>query len=366
MSMSKRRYYSFYKDDYELYPQANVYVIMSQRGIGKTYGMLKESYERGKRIIYMKRTIEDVNTICAGDELADINPYKPINRDIGTNIRPCMLKKGIGYFKNIFPKNDGQDEHAEFVSYLAAMNALKVIRGVDFSDADFQVLDEFVPTIGDLTVRKAAGRSEGEQLLDCYMTFNRDREDRGLDPLKLVLFSNTDDIMCPIVSVLEIGDMIANLAASGQARYYDEDRRILIHHVTDKEYPITEAARGGMATTMAGTAWAAKAYGGDFVNNDFTCIDKRNLAHSRCIMHVIHKNKHIYVYENQDNGALIFSYTPHQCKLVYDFNREADRLRYLHYENAIIRQAIMNDEARFEQYTMYDLFINFTKNFGLC
>lgn len=364
--IKKRRYYSFYKDDYDAYPEANIYIIMSQRGVGKTYSMLRESYEdRHKRIIYMKRTIDDVTTICAGDELADINPYKPINRDLGTNIKPHMLKKGIGYFKNIYPTKEGQDEHSEFVAYLAAMNALKTIRGVDFSDADFMVLDEFVPTIGDLSVRRAAGRSEGEQLLDCYMTFNRDREDRGLDPLKLVLMSNTDDIMCPIVSVLEVGDMIANLAASGRHKYYDEQRRILIHHITDKEYPTTEAAKGGMYTSMAGTAWAAKAYGGDFVNNDFSCIDRKNLAHSRCIMHVIYKNKDIYVYENQDNGSFIFSYTPHQCKLVYNFNREADRLRYLHYENVIIRHAIMNDEARFEQYTMYDLFLNFTKIFNL-
>ena len=139
----KRRYYSFYKDDYDAYPDANIYIIMSQRGVGKTYSMLRESYEtRHKRIIYMKRTIDDVTTICAGDELADINPYKPINRDIGTNIKPHLLKKGIGYFKNIYPTKDGQDEHSEFVAYLAAMNALKTIRGVDFSDADFMVPDD--------------------------------------------------------------------------------------------------------------------------------------------------------------------------------------------------------------------------------
>lgn len=355
---NKRRYYDFFEDE-KKYPDAVVYVVVSQRGVGKTYGFLRGAMERGKKCIYMKRTIDDVNTVCMGDELADINPYKPINRDYGCNVTPVKLRKGLGYFK------DMQGEQETLVAYLAALNALKTIRGVDFSDADYCCLDEFCPTIGDNNVKRKAGASEGDQLLDCYMTFERDRTDRGLPPIKLVLFSNSDNVISPIAETLELVDIISNLAASQQAYYYDPDRLIMVHLITDKEYPVTEAQRHGIYATMKNTDWARKAFGGAFVNNDFSLIDKKTINHSTCIMSCTYKDKTIYVYENMDNSRLYFTHIPHQTRLVYNFNKESDRIRYMRYDNILIRNAIMNNQAVFETYSMYDLFLNFVKKFAL-
>ena len=355
---NKRRYYNFF-DDEKRYPDAVVYVIISQRGVGKTYGTLRGAMERNKRVIYMKRTIEDVNTICMGDELADINPYKPINRDTGTNVTPVKLHKGLGYFKDV----SGDSE--KLVGYLAALNALKTIRGVDFSDADYCILDEFCPTIGDNTVKRKAGASEGDQLLDCYMTFERDREDRGLAPIKLILMSNSDNVICPISETLEIVDIISNLAASGQHYYYDPERLIMVHLITDDEYPVTDAQKRGIYATMRNTDWARKAFGGAFVNNDFSLIDKKTISHSRCLMSCTYKDKTIYVYENSDSGRLYFCSIPHQTRVVYNFNKESDRIRFLRYDNILIRSAIMNNQAIFESYSMYDLFLNFVKKFSI-
>ena len=357
--MSKAVYYDFFEDERK-YPDAVVYVVMSQRGVGKTYGFLKGINDRGKRGIYMKRTIDDVCTICSGDDVADINPYKPINVDTGTKIKPKLLnKKGIGYFAdyNILDENN----NPKFVSYICAMNALKTIRGMDAQDADYMVLDEFVPTEGDLSVR----HSEGSQLLSCYMSFNRRREDKGYPSLKMVLFSNCDDIMCPIVDTLEIADQIADLAESGEAYFYDKDRRILIHHITDAEVPQTEETKNGMYAVMKGTAWASANFGGNFANNDFSKVDTRMIRHSRCYIKLHYKNKDIYGYENADSGKLYFCYTPHQTRNFYNLDKESDRLRYMHFENAMIRSAIMNDEAYFQKYTMYDLCLNFAKKFRL-
>lgn len=364
--MSKRKYYDFF-DDEALYPDAVVYIIVSPRGVGKTYGVLDGARVRGKKIIYMKRTIDDVNTICTSDELADINPYKPINRDKGCKVIPQRLKKGLGYFKDI---SCGEDD-AYLVAYLAALNALKTIRGVDFSDADYCVLDEFVPTIGDNNVKRKPGASEGDQLLDCYMTFERDREDRTdidgnpLKPIKLILLSNSDDIMSPIAETFEVVDIISEMSAKKQRYYYDPDRLLMVHLITDEEYPVTDAQKRGIYATMKNTDWARKAFGGAFVNNDFSQIDKKTIKHSRCIMSCKYKNKTIYVYENYDNNHLYFCDIPHQTRVKYDFNKDSDRIRYLHFDNMTIRSAIMNNQTTFQTYSMYDLFINFVKKFAL-
>lgn len=355
---NERKYYDFF-EDVKKYPDAVVYLVVSLRSVGKTYSFLRSCYEQHIKSIYMKRTIDDVETICTGDEFSDINPYKPINRDIKSNVKPKLLKKGVGYFKDVDPTDDNK---GSFVAYLAALNALKTIRGVDFSDADYCVLDETCPTLGDNSIRD----KEGEQLLDCYLTFNRDREDRGLDPIKLVLFSNSDNVICPIYETMELVEPLADLAASGEAYYYDPDRLIMIHYITDKEIPPTEAQKKkGMFRTMYGTDWHAKAYSAAFIHNDFTKVKKKNIAHARCLMKVTYNHKDIYIYENQDNGALIFSYTRHQTRTKYDFNIEGDRVRFLHYEHAFVRNAIMNDKAWFETFTMYDLFFNFTRKFKL-
>lgn len=359
---NKRRYYDFF-DDEKKYPEAVVYFVISPRSVGKTYGFLWGCMQRNKRPIYMKRTIDDVTTICTGDDLADINPYKPINRDHGSNVKPQKLKKGVGYFYN--KKTDSDDEKPELVSYLAAMNALKTIRGIDFSDADYCVLDEACPTIGDNNIRRKPGASEGDQFLDCLMTFNRDREDRGLPTIKSIFFSNSDDVNAPIYDTFEIVDILSELAATGKSYYYDPDRLIMIHYITDKEYPVTEAQKRGIYATMKGTAWAAKAFGGQFVNNDFSQINKKNIYRSRCIMVAQYKNKFIYVYENSDSGKLYFCDIPHQTRNKYNFNKESDRIRYLHYDNIYIRSAIMNDCAAFQRYSYYDLFINFVKKFAM-
>lgn len=346
-------------DDIKRYPDAVVYTVMSQRGVGKTYGFLRDAYLKyHKKFIYMKRTIDDVLTICSGDEMMDINPYKPINRDCNTRIKPKLLnKKGVGYFADYTESS----ETPEFVGYICAMNGLKVLRGMDLSDADYMVLDEFVPTSGDISVRHA----EGSQLLDCYMTFNRRREDIGLPPIKMLLFSNCDDIVCPISDTMELIDPVAEMVAEGRSESYDPDRLLFIHHVTDKEVPISEAQKKGMFSVMKGTAWADKSFSGSFSNNDFTQIVKKSIQHSRCIMKCTYKKSDIYIYENADSGKLYACDIPHQCRTKYDFNREADRIRFLHYDNMMMRQAIMNDEISFQKYTMYDLFINFVKKFGL-
>lgn len=355
----KPKYYNFF-DDVAKYPDAVIYIVMSHRGPGKTFSFLDGCPKRNEKFIYMKRTIEDVLTVCSGDEVADINPYKPVNNLNGWKVKPKIInKRGIGYFADYNQLDANDNPH--FLGYIAAMNAVKTIRGTDFSDASYQCLDEFVPTIGDITVKHL----EGEQLLDTYMSFNRRREDAGLDPLKLVLFSNTEDIMCPITSTLEVVDMISDMIARGDAYCYDEDRHIMIHHLTSKEYPVSKATQKGMYSAMKGTAWAAKAFEGGFVNNDFSNVVEKNIQHSRCIMHIIYQKKDIYCYENQDNGALYFCYKPHQCRNTYDFSKDADKLRYLHFENAYVRSCIMNDKAKFQTYTMYDLCLNFMKKFHL-
>lgn len=350
-------YYHIGKD-LEDYPEAWCYVVWSHRGPGKTYSGLWYSLGNEIPIIYMKRTIEDVELICSANEFGfDPSPYVPINRDKGTNIKPKIIKNGIGGFW----ETDSEGTPVGIpVSYILACNAIKKFKGFDFSQCDWILFDEFIPQLGE---RTSAGNKEGELMLDLYMTVARDRQRRGKKPLKLILFANSEEISTPITNTLEIVDIMADLNASGESHFYDEERGILLHHITRQEFPMQEEEKEGIFKAMQNTAWGAKAFEGDFANNDFTNVEQIRLKEFKPMIHLHYKTHDYYIYLRQRDGMYYMCKSRASCVFDYDLNKENDQ-KLFWMENGIdLRLACIGDKMRFQRYTMYDLIINYKKFF---
>lgn len=350
-------YYHIAKD-LEDYPDANVFVVYSRRGPGKTYGALLHSFINHIPMIYMKRTIEDVNLICSCNEFGfDPSPYVPLNRDLGTNIKGIKIKDGIGGF---WECDDELHPQGMPVSYILALSAIKRFKGFDFSHCDWLVFDEFIPQ-----VTERYNRGEGEATLDLYMTINRDREKRGKQPLKLILFANAEEISTPITNTLEIIDDMADLNASGESHKYLEDRGILIHHITEEEIPIGEAEKNGIFKAMAGTSWAAKSFGGEFANNDFSNIYRLPMKNFKCLIHVKYKTHDYYIYQRPTDG--MYYMTTSKNKPIWDFNLnlENDQKRFWTEQAFYLRYECTNGKMKFEKYSMYDLIVNYKKFFKI-
>ena len=155
--------------DIEDYPDAWCIVTWSKRGPGKTYSGLWYSYGHRIKMMYAKRTVEDVNLICAGgDRGALLSPYKALNRDKGINIIAEKIQDGLGAF---YECADDGEPVGDYVALIMALNKIKTVKGFDASDIDWLLVDEFIPQIGE---RTSAGTKEGELLLDLYMTISRD------------------------------------------------------------------------------------------------------------------------------------------------------------------------------------------------
>ena len=344
--------YYFFMDDVRRYPAAWCYVVWSRRGPGKTYSFLRSMYENGIKFAYMKRTIKDVAMICGDKYGLDLSPYVPINRDTDTHIKPMLIADGIGGFYDQTDE-EGKPTGAPF-SYVMALNAIKEIKGIELSDVDYICLDEFIPQPGEVVKR-----GEGELLLSIYMTVLRDRIKRGLPPVKLVLFSNADEISTPITNELEIVDLMADLTASGKSHYYDEDREILLHHITNDEIPLKAEEMSGIFKAMAGTAWGRKAFYGDFAGNDFSGVGKMSIKGFRPMCAVMHRKKIIYLYRN--GGAVYASWTRHNGQRFYDLSKESDQKRFYLEDLHDVREAHIEGKFRAESYSIYDLMINFKK-----
>lgn len=343
--------YYFFGDDLAKYPDAWCYVVYGARASGKTYSALRFAYENNIPLMYTKRTKEDVNILCTNENGIDLSPYVPINRDAGYNIRPQLIKNGIGGF---YDKTDSEGNPTGApVSYVSALNSMKTIKGIELSFCDWFLFDEFIPQMGEI-VRHA----EGQMLLDMYMTINRDRTKRGRQSLKLILFANTEQISTPITNELEIVDDIVNLNASGETHLYLEDREIMLHHITEFEVP-TNAENEGIYKAMKNTAWGLKAFGGEFTNNDFSNIGRDNIKNYQPI--VCFKYKHVKWYIWRKADKVFICNIKGNAPLYYDLDTDNGKLLFFNDFIISLRIDTANGNVKYSSYSIYDLVMNYKR-----
>lgn len=342
--------------DLLMFPDAWVYFVWSKRGPGKTYSALWLCYYSDIKFIYIKRTDKDVNLILKNDNMDfDASPYKDLKRDKGLNIVGVKIDDGIGAFYEA----DAEGEPKKLLCYVLSFNKVQAYKGFGFADCEFIIFDEVIPQKGE-----RIKRSEGENLLDLYMTVSRDRQKRGRRPLKMLLFCNAEEISTPVTKELEIIDDIADMNASGQA-YMFTIRKMLLHHITNDEVPITEAEEDGIYAGMKGTAWWDKAFGGYFSGNDFSNVSKRSIRRSIPLIHAIYRKHDYYIYYNEEKGRYYMCSAPAKCQYEYNLDRENEQKKFWCDYVVDLREACINEQFKFEKYSMYDLLMNYRKFFDI-
>lgn len=351
-------YYHILKDLVS-YPLAWCYVVWSKRGPGKTYSMLWLMYYSEVPFIYMKRTDRDVHLILSEPAAVnfDPSPYKPLKRDKNIRVVGVEIDAGIGGF--YVADEEGQPT-GKLLCYVLSFNKVQKYKGFDFSDAQFICMDEFIPQRGERCLK-----SEGENLLDLFMTVRRDRAKRKLPPLKLILFANAEEIAVPITRELEILDEMALLNSIDDTHRYIENRRIMLHHITNDEVPITEDEMDDIYIGMEGTEWFDKAFNGRFVHNDFTNVMDKSLKRAKPILQVHYKTHDYYIYLNEEKGVYYMSTQAAKCRQFFNLNRENEQKRFYVEWVIDLCDACIEERFKFEKYSMYDLIINYRKYFDI-
>lgn len=185
-------------------------VVIGARGVGKTYGALSDvALDNPRTFIYFRRTRAIIDLIME----PALNPFKRINADRQTDIRP-EYSKGIGRFYM---------GEKKLIGYAAALSTFANVRGFDGSDIDVMIYDEFIPEPGEI-VRYNTYLA----LLNAYETINRNREFEGRPPLKLIMLSNSDNIYNDIVSGFCLGDELLQMQESGIEQLEHTDQMLLI------------------------------------------------------------------------------------------------------------------------------------------
>ena len=354
--MKNIKYYDI-RDDLRKFPNMWCYLIWSKRGPGKTYSTLRMCIEENKKFVFLKRTIVDVDMLCASgsrkDVEFDISPFVPLNRDFGWDIKPVKIIKGIAGFYHC---NEEGKPAGSPVGYACALSAAKDIKGFDLSECDYLIFDEFIPKR-----HERLNRNEGDQLMDIYMTVSRDRVQRGRGELILICLANATSINNPVFNTLDVMDIAAEMDLKNEEYHLQNWRRILLHRIPSVDVP--EDEKTGIELAMTGTAWADMAFGGHFAYDDFTAVSHQRLKGYHPICSYTYKKETVYIYEK--DGKYYATNAKATGVTNYNLQRENQQKKFFYDFIVKLREEAIEDNMVFQKYSYYDLIVNYKKIFDL-
>lgn len=242
-------------------------LFLGGRGIGKTYSAIDHCLESGKKFLYVRSTEQQIKLSLSPDRG---NPFKKWATDNG---RFIYIRAGEG-INEIVEEREVQkrDENGESVTeiqvdilgYAVALSTFENLRGVDFSEIDIILYDEFIQT---QPFRFDAFRA----FLNMYESVNRNRELTGSEAVKVFFLANTQELENPILAGFDLIGSIEQMQRSGQTRFSRGDIYV--------ELCTSEVSRKKETSVLyrnlpEDDIYKREALKNEFSRNDFTGIGK--------------------------------------------------------------------------------------------
>lgn len=238
--------------------------IIGGRGTGKTYGALKYTQEQHVPFLFMRRTMSEIESLS----MPELNPFKKINSDTGTNIIPAPMGRHMYAFYNGETENGKTVISGAPVAPILALSTIANIRGFDASDKRLLIYDEFIP---ESHVKRI--KNESSALFNAYETINRNRELNGERPLQMLSLSNSETLDNPIFISLGIVGKFEKMQRSGQEYSIDSERGIGMFYL--QKSPISEMkSHTALYRATRGTSFAEMA-----IKNKFSDISDISIRH---------------------------------------------------------------------------------------
>lgn len=197
--------------DYIMDQPESIISVVGARGTGKTYGLFKWMTEHREKFIYLRRLKSQLEE-CRKD---DGNPFRKLNQDHGLNIRP-FPSGGSVLFRY-------DDKNGAAAAVGVALSVVANVRGVDYSDINYIVFDEFIASDGERPIK-----NEFQAFLNFYETVNRNRELEGKPAVKAILLGNANKIANPYFSGWHCMKRVLKMIAGDQMVWRSDDHSRMI------------------------------------------------------------------------------------------------------------------------------------------
>lgn len=247
-------------------------IVIGGRGIGKTYSALSFVIENKEPFMYIRNTMAEL--VESASDFG--NPFKKLNRDKNWDITMKMSKQHA----------DILNENGDVIGYGAALSTFGNLRGVDLSDVNWVIFDEFIelrPLMFD----------QWKSFQHFYETVNRNRELFGEPPLMCILLSNSQSLNNPILIGYDLVGVIEGMIASHQQKY---KRGNIFLQLPESE--ISELKKNTANYKMIkGSKIYEEALNNKFAHDSFYGVKKRNINEYKCICKV----DDMYLYKHKSN-----------------------------------------------------------------
>lgn len=259
-------------------------IVIGGRGIGKTYSSIDFCITgQSKRFIYMRNSVVQLDESCG--EFG--NPFKRWAADHG---RVIYMEKEKNHALIYEDTGDGQ----KCIGYGVALSTFENLRGVDLSDVDYVLFDEFIE-------RKKFTFDQYSAFIHFYETVNRNRELFGEPPLKVILLSNSQKLDNPILAGYGLIPVIESMVRTGQKKYKNKGLFVLL--------PESDISELKSQTENYKLINGSKIYDENLKNkfayDSFYGIKKRNIKEYLCICCI----DGIYIYKHKSGGRYYACHT---------------------------------------------------------
>lgn len=317
-------------------------IFLGGRGTGKTFSALKGVITQGRRFIFMRRTAQELDLMLDSDRGEGANPFKPINKELGRDLGLFRIVKNLAGVYNREMIEDKLQPVGVPLGYGVALSTISSIRGIDFSDCDICIYDEFIP---EKHVRRI--KNEGTALFNAYETMCRNRELAGKPPMLLYMLANSNDLYNDIFIELGIVSDIEKMTRKGKADMYFKDRGLAIHLLSNNEDFVEAKSQTALYKLTAGSTFSDMALNNKFAYEDFSLIGRQSLTGFRPVIGI----GRAYMYIKKGESLIYISYARARCP-VLNIDNESDRLCFYSDYGRMLKNYYIKGRICFESYEL--------------
>lgn len=280
--------------------------LPAARGTGKTYGALKYHLEHDHKILLIRRTKQEAELQAKKESTS----YKTVLEDLQIDDYICTSMSASGYGTvQIRDK-----EEYKTIAYVACLKTFASVRGIDFSDIDYIVYDEFIaePHVPRI-------KNEGMALANLFESVNRNRELYDKPPVQLLCLANSVNMANDVFMYFDLIEEAEKMLQEGREIAELGNKLLII----PQHSPISDQKSKTALYQAVNNEFSEMAIRNKFILNDFTYVQKRNLKEYKCLFSV----GDLYVYEHKSAQHFYVTFTRGQTKNVYT-NGYADIKRF--------------------------------------
>jgi hypothetical protein len=323
--------------------------IWGSRGIGKTFGLFSDVLDKHEKFMMLRRTKVQTDLIT-NDKFS---PFKAINTERGSNIRPFPLGSGMyGFYHSEWdPVKSKWLKTGDEIGIAAAVSTAGNIRGYDGSDIDVIIYDEFIPKKAERPIKGEAGL-----LFDTIETVVRNRELQG-KICQFIALSNSNDVDNPYFLELDLVNRALKMSQSKHDQVYENQKKRLLL-LCINESPIARKKKDtSLYQLTAGSDYERMALDNDFVEVDTGSVKSLDLRHWK--PEVALGGICLYKSTQYRGKWYVSQYTPKQVPRTYttsEISLERFRFKY-----GTLYNAYINDDITFEDHQCEYLFTVYLK-----